>query len=49
MKALGIVLFAPLGYLLLTGYLFAKIRPVPIAMLAPFSFGNEREFDRIAA
>ena len=49
MKALGLILFAPLGYLLLTGYLFAKVRPVPIAMLSPFSFDDERELDRLAA
>jgi hypothetical protein len=41
--------FRPLGYLLLTGYLFAKVRPVPITMLSPFSYDDERQLDRIAA
>lgn len=49
MKALGLVLLAPLGYVLLTGYLFAKVRPVPIAMLSPFQYDDKRQLDRIAA
>ncbi len=49
MKTIGLVLFAPLGYLLLTGYLFAKVRPVPITMLSAFAFEDEREYDRVAA
>ena len=49
MKALGLILFAPLGYILLTGYLFAKVRPVPLSLLTPFELDNERQLDRIAA
>ncbi len=36
------LLAAPLGYLLLSGYLLAKIRPLPIAFL-PQSGTGERE------
>lgn len=36
------LLAAPLGYLLLSGYLLAKIRPVPIAF-PPQSGAGERE------
>jgi len=48
-RALGIVLFAPLGYILLAGYLFGRVRPVPITMLEPFSFDPKRDLDRVAA
>ena len=37
-----ILLAAPLSYLLLSGYLLAKIRPLPIAFL-PQSGADERE------
>lgn len=37
-----ILLAAPLGYLLLSGYLLARIRPLPIAFL-PQSGADERE------
>ena len=36
------LLAAPLGYLLLSGYLLAKIRPLPIAFL-PQSGAEQRE------
>ena len=37
-----ILLAAPLGYLLLSGYLLARIRPLPIAFM-PQSGADERE------
>ena len=37
------LLAAPLGYLLLSGYLLAKIRPLPIAFMPPQSGAGERE------
>jgi hypothetical protein len=43
MKNLPLVLLAaPLGYILLTGYLLNKVRPLPIAFL-PQSGAPERE------
>jgi hypothetical protein len=48
-KALGLILIAPLAYVLLTGYLFAKVRPVPLSVFTPFELDNERQLDRIAA
>jgi hypothetical protein len=43
MKNAGLMLLAaPLGYLLLSGYLLAKIRPLPIALM-PESGVGERE------
>ena len=36
------LLVAPLGYLLLSGYLLARIRPLPIAFMPPSGAG-ERE------
>jgi hypothetical protein len=36
------LLAAPLGYLLLSGYLLARIRPLPIAFM-PQSGAGERE------
>jgi len=41
-NALLMLLAAPLGYLLLSGYLLAKIRPLPIAFM-PQSGADERE------
>ena len=41
-KARLILLAAPLGYLLLSGYLLAKIRPLPIAFMPPLG-ADERE------
>ena len=37
-----VLLAAPLGYLLLSGYLLARIRPLPIAFI-PQSGTGERE------
>jgi hypothetical protein len=41
-NALLMLLAAPLGYLLVSGYLLAKIRPLPIAFM-PQSGADERE------
>ena len=37
-----ILLAAPLGYLLLSGYLLAKVKPLPIAFMPP-SGADERD------
>lgn len=43
MKSLPLMLLAaPLGYLVLTGYLLNKVRPMPIAFF-PQSAASERE------
>jgi hypothetical protein len=49
MTTLGFMILAPLGYALLTGYLLAKVRPVPIAVLSPFVLDAERDFDGVQA
>lgn len=50
MKKLGILLLAaPVAYLLLTGYLLAKIRPLPIMRIPATSGEGEPAMERLAA
>lgn len=49
MKTAAIVLAAPLGYLFLTGYLLARIRPFPIAFMPEKSMNDTRREHAIAA
>jgi hypothetical protein len=43
-KKLGMLLLAaPIGYVLLTGYLLAKTRPVPITVLSSAHAAEEEE------
>jgi hypothetical protein len=48
-RTAAFILAAPLGYLLLTGYLLARIRPLPIALLPESLTEDERLAEALAA
>ena len=49
MRTAAIILAAPLGYLLLTAYLLARIRPLPISFLPEGMVEDERRREPLAA
>jgi hypothetical protein len=48
MKVAVVLLSAPVGYLLLTGWLLAKTRPVPVTALSSVYAQEERELEAAA-
>ena len=50
MNKLGLFLLtAPIGYVLLTGYLVGKVRPVPVGLLSSAHDAGDCELEALAA
>jgi hypothetical protein len=50
MKTLGLLLLtAPIGYIVLTGYLLGKTRPIPVGLLSSGFASPDRELEALAA